>query len=67
MIFEFSAVFTCYLTYYKPIAKKIGLARPLARRGRAVRVKQDFFIFINQQISNRKPMATRGFNKCLIA
>ena len=39
MIFEFSAVFTCYLTYYKPIAKKVGLARPPARRGRAVRAK----------------------------
>ena len=24
MIFEFSAVFTCYSTYYKPIAKKVG-------------------------------------------
>ena len=32
MIFEFSAVFTCYLTYYKPIGKKkVGLARPWAR------------------------------------
>ena len=39
MIFEFSAVFTCYLTYYKPIAKKDCLARPRARRGRAVRAK----------------------------
>ena len=47
MIFEFSAVFTCYLTYYKPIAKKVGLARPPARRGRAVRAKWDFFTFIN--------------------
>ena len=39
IIFEFSAVFTCYLTYYKPIAKKDCLARPRARRGRAVRAK----------------------------
>ena len=28
IIFEFSAVFTCYLTYYKPIAKKVDLAHP---------------------------------------
>ena len=47
IIFEFSAVFTCYLTYYKPIAKKVDLARLRARRGRAVRAKWDFFIFIN--------------------
>ena len=47
MIFEFSAVFTCYSTYYKPIAKKVGLARPRARRGRAVRAKWDFFTFMN--------------------
>ena len=31
IIFEFSADFTCYLTYYKPIAKKVDLARPRAR------------------------------------
>ena len=31
IIFEFSAVFTCYLTYYMPIAKKVDLARPRAR------------------------------------
>ena len=28
MIFEFSAVFTCYLTYYKPIAKKSCFGMP---------------------------------------
>ena len=47
IIFEFSAVFTCYLTYYKPIAKKDCLARPRARRGCAVRAKWDFFTFMN--------------------
>ena len=47
IIFEFSAVFTCYLTYYKPIAKKVDLVRPRVCRGRAVRAKWDFFIFMN--------------------
>ena len=47
IIFEFSAVFTCYLIYYKPIAKKGCSARPRARRGRAVRAKWDFFTFMN--------------------
>ena len=37
MIFEFSAVFTCYLTYYKPIAKKDCLARPRAPMGAPAR------------------------------
>ena len=37
IIFEFSAVFTCYLTYYKPIAKKVGLVRPLAHGEREAR------------------------------
>ena len=27
LIFEIYAVFTCYLTYYKPNAKKVNLAR----------------------------------------
>ena len=50
MIFEFSAVFTCYSTYYKPIAKKVGLARPRARRGRAVRAKWFFYIYFTNII-----------------
>ena len=29
MIFEFSAVFTCYLTYYKPITKKSWFGAPV--------------------------------------
>ena len=32
IIFEFSAVFICYLTYYKPIDKKVGLVHPQAAR-----------------------------------
>merc|ERR1712020_680833 len=32
VIFEIYAVFTCYLTYYKPSAKKVDRARALARR-----------------------------------
>ena len=40
IIFEFSANFTCYLTYYKPIAKKVDLTHP--RRGRAVRAQNRF-------------------------
>ena len=50
MTFEFSAVFTCYSTYYKPIAKKVGLARPQARRGRAVRAKWFFNYYFSDVI-----------------
>ena len=34
MIFEFSAVFTCYLTYYKPITKKSWFGAPMGAPAR---------------------------------
>ena len=42
VIFEIYAVFTCYLTYYKPSAKKVGRARR-ARAGTPARPQDNFF------------------------
>ena len=48
MIFEFSAIFTCYSTYYKPITKKVVLACPCVparARGRAESIFKMIFEF----------------------
>ena len=42
LIFEIYAVFTCYLTYYKPNAKKVNLARRVCA-GTPARPQDNFF------------------------
>ena len=46
-IFEFSAVFTCYLTYYKPIAKKSCFGAPAGAPWACSVREVGFFIFMN--------------------
>ena len=60
MIFEFSAVFTCYLTYYKPIGKKSWFGAPMGTPAKSIfNIIFEFSAVFTCYLTYYKPIAKK--------